>query len=180
MKRIWLAIRVFFLTLFKRDVAERVALALTAEAAPQKLTAPKETPKPAAAAAKPPARSEALTLLATLQREARFVDFLMEPLGDYSDAQIGAVARDVHRDCGKVLDRLFALKPAAAQGEGATIEVPKGFDAVRYRLVGNVQGEPPFSGRVVHPGWEATKCELPTWSGGNAAAKIVAPIEVEL
>ena len=179
MKRIWLAIRVFFLTLFKRDVAERVALALTAEPAPPKLAAPKEMPKPAPAP-KPPARSEALTLLATLQREARFVDFLMEPLADYSDAQIGAVARDVHRDCGKVVERLFALKPATAESEGAAIEVPKGFDAVRYRLVGNVAGEPPFSGRVVHPGWEATKCELPTWSGGNATAKVVAPIEVEL
>ena len=36
------------------------------------------------------------------------------------------------------------------------MEVPAGFDAGRYRLTGNVTGEPPFRGRLVHPGWEAT------------------------
>jgi len=69
---------------------------------------------------------------------------------------------------------------AGAAAEGAEVEVPAGFDAVRFRLVGNVSGEPPFRGRVVHPGWEATRCELPTWSGTPAAARLVAPIEVEL
>ena len=70
------------------------------------------------AAKKPPkaARSEAITLLATLQREARFVDFIKEPLDGYSDAQIGAAARDVHRDCGKVLDRLFAIQSLVGPG----------------------------------------------------------------
>ena len=60
------------------------------------------------------------------------------------------------------------------------MEVPAGFDAGRWRLTGNVTGEPPFRGRLVHPGWEATTCELPTWSGSAAAARIVAPAEVEL
>ncbi len=69
---------------------------------------PQPKPEPKKPAAAPRGRSEALTLLATLQREARFVDFIMESLEGYSDAQIGAVARDVHRDCGKVLERLFA------------------------------------------------------------------------
>ena len=58
---------------------------------------------------KPPARSEAITLLAALQREARFVDFIQESLAGYTDAQIGAAARDVHRDCGTVLKRMFAF-----------------------------------------------------------------------
>ena len=45
-------------------------------------------PKPAPAPPKqPPApqRSDAITLLAALQREARFVDLVLEPLGQYSD-----------------------------------------------------------------------------------------------
>jgi hypothetical protein len=144
-------------------------------------TAP--APKPVAAkpaAPKPPARSEAITLLAALQREARFVDFVQESLAGYSDAQIGAAARDVHRDCGAVLARMFALRPAVAEEEGKEVEVPAGFDAGRWRLTGNVTGQPPFHGRLVHPGWEATVCELPTWSGSAAAARIVAPAEVEL
>lgn len=140
-------------------------------------------PKPVAAkpaAPKPPARSEAITLLAALQREARFVDFIQESLAGYSDAQIGAAARDVHRDCAAVIARMFALRPAAADEEGKEVEIPAGFDAGRWRLTGNVTGEPPFRGQLVHPGWEATLCELPTWSGTASAARIVAPAEVEL
>jgi len=139
---------------------------------------PKKEPKRPAAAPRP--RSEALTLLSTLQREARFVDFVQEPLEGYSDAQVGAVARDVHRDCGKVLERLFALVPVAAQQEGDEIEVTAGFDPARYRLTGSVEGEPPFRGRLTHHGWEATRCDLPVWSGKEAAARIIAPVEVEL
>ena len=64
--------------------------------------------------------------------------------------------------------------------ENAEVEVPAGFDPGRWRLTGNVTGEPPFRGRLVHPGWEATACELPSWSGSSSAARIVAPAEVEL
>jgi len=60
------------------------------------------------------------------------------------------------------------------------VDVPAGFDPGRFRLTGNVSGEPPFRGRLVHGGWEATRCELPTWSGSAAAERIVAPVEVEL
>ena len=125
-------------------------------------------------------RSEALTLLATLQREARFVDFIQEPLDDYSDAQIGAAVRDVHRDCAKVLGRLFSIRPVLKDEEGAEVEVPAGFDSGRYRLVGNVTGQPPHRGRMMHHGWEAGACELPAFSGSKSAARVIAPAEVEL
>ncbi len=177
MRRIWLAIRAFFLILFNGSVAARIG-----EAMASRETVPKEVPvapKPAPVQ-RGPVRSEALTLLATLQREARFVDFVEEPLAGYSDAQVGAAARDVHRDCGKVLARLFALRPIVADQEGAAVDVPAGFDPGRYRLTGNVTGQPPFRGQLAHPGWEATICELPTWSGSEAAARVVAPVEVEL
>jgi hypothetical protein len=184
MRRIWNAIRIFFLILFSRDVAEQVAELLARRAAGEAVPPPpkpetKPAPKPSPAP-RPAGRSEAITLLATLQREARFVDFIKEPLNNYSDAQIGAAARDVHRDCGKVLDRLFALHPLATDEEGTAVEVPAGFDAGRYRLTGNVSGEPPFRGRLAHHGWEAAVCQLPAWSGNEAAARVVAPVEVEL
>ena len=141
----------------------------------------KAVPKPAPAKQPTkPVRSEAITLLATLQREARFVDFIKEPLDSYSDAQIGAAVRDVHRDCGKVLDRLFAIRSLVDQEEGSPIEVPTGFDAGRFRLTGNVTGDPPFRGRLAHHGWEATEVQLPGWSGTQLSARIVAPVEVEL
>ena len=137
--------------------------------------------KPAPAKQPPkPVRSEAITLLATLQREARFIDFIKEPLDSYSDAQIGAAVRDVHRDCAKVLDRLFAIRALVDQEEGSAVEVAAGFDAGRYRLTGNVVGDPPFHGRLVHHGWEAAEVQLPAWSGTPASARVVAPVEVEL
>ncbi|MCE5303147.1 MAG: DUF2760 domain-containing protein [Planctomycetaceae bacterium] len=141
---------------------------------------PPETQPSPAAPPKSPVRNDAIALLAALQREARFVDFIQESLGDYSDAQVGAAVRDVHRDCGAVLSRMFALQPAAEGSEGAEIDVPDGFDPGRWHLTGNLSGQPPFRGRLVHPGWEATRCELPTWSGSREAARIVAPTEVEV
>jgi hypothetical protein len=185
MRRLWLAIRVFFSVLFSSETAVRVEEALRSlgaaggavppAAKSEQRPEPKKAPPPKAAT-----RSDALTLLATLQREARFVDFIKEPLGGYSDAQIGAVARDVHRDCAAVVDRLFALVPIVAQEEGTATEVPSGFDSGRFQLTGNVAGDPPFHGRLAHHGWEATKCEVPAWSGKEASARVVAPAEVEL
>ena len=179
MRRITIAFRVFFATLFRAEVVREVERVLRgASQQGQALTdrPPEPKPKPK----KPPARSDAVTLLATLQREARFIDFIKEPLGTYSDAQIGAAARDVHRDCGGVLQRLFGLQPIVSDEEGAEIEVPAGFDAGRYQLSGKVAGEPPFRGRLRHHGWEATRQELPSWSGSESAARTVAPVEVEL
>jgi uncharacterized protein DUF2760 len=177
--RLFLAFRVFFAVLFSRDAAQRVAPALEGKPAPQ----PKiEAPKPQKPAPKPqkPIRSEAVTLLAALQREARFLDFIKEPLDGYADAQVGAAARDVHRDCGSVIERMFAVQSLMTEEEESEIEVPAGFDSGKYHLTGNVTGEPPFQGRLMHPGWQATKCEVPKWSGSDQAAKIVAPAEVEL
>jgi hypothetical protein len=197
----FLAIRIFFLTFFSSKVSKQVAELLAARkaAAQEAKSLSKEAAEPSAAesatsakpqaavarakqpaAAKAATRSDALTFLAALQREARFVDFVQESLEGYSDAQVGAAARDVHRDCAALIHRVFALQPATPEEENAEIELPAGFDAGRWRLTGNVTGEPPFRGHLIHPGWEAAICELPTWRGSAASAKIVAPAEVEL
>src|ERR1043166_6702371 len=94
------------------------------------------TPPPEPLKKKMPTRSEALTLLAVLQREARFVDFLKEPIANYTDAQIGAAVRSVHKDCAAALERMFTVQPMRSEPEGAAIEVPAGFDPAQFRLVG--------------------------------------------
>jgi hypothetical protein len=170
--RFVLAIRAFFRILFSASVGERVRRVL--EGGPAE-PAPRQPAAPA-----PPPSGEALALLAALQREARLVDFLQESLEGYSDAQIGAAVRDVHRDCGKVLARMFDLRPVLTDPEGAEVEVPEGFDAHCYRLTGNVAGQPPYRGAMVHHGWKAARCDVPARAGGAAAARIVAPAEVEL
>jgi hypothetical protein len=179
--RIWLAFRAFFRALFDSEAAKAIDSALSGKlpisaGPPPAEAAPKVTaPKPAQ-----PQRSEAVTLLATLQREARFVDLVMERLESYSDAQVGAAARDVLRDCGKVLERLFDLKPVSRQEEESPFEVTEGYDPGSIRLVGNVEGEPPFTGKLVHHGWIASRIELPKWTGSESSEAIVAPAEVEV
>lgn len=184
MGRILLAIRVFFAVLFNGQTATRVSLALTNTAsatpeAPPPVVTPKteERPRPAP---KKPTQSEAVTLLATLQREARLVDFLKEDLTNYTDDQVGAAVRAIHQDAAKVLDRLFAIQPLLSEEEGAQVAIPAGFDAARYRLTGKVSGEAPFTGTLRHHGWEATRCELPVFTGSESGAKTVAPAEVEI
>jgi hypothetical protein len=181
--RVWLAIRVFFHVLWNAAAARTVQEALDRrrDGAPaDKPVASQRTQVAETVADKPVRRSDAISLLATLQREARLIDMIKEPLGNYSDAQVGAAARDVLRDCGRALDRLFDLRPVVDQEEGSHVEVPAGYDTGRYRLTGNVGGAPPFRGRLVHHGWMAVRCELPTWSGSPASRMIVAPEEIEV
>ena len=174
--RLFLAISVFFKVLFGRDFAAQVRQ--LADGSPPSTAANVEAPAAPPAKPKPAARNDAITLLATLQREARFVDIVMEPLADYTDAQVGAAARDVLRDCGQTLERLFAIQPLVDAQEGATHETPAHVDPARYRVTGNVSGDPPYHGQLVHHGWQAARCELPTWSGAADAAMIVAPMEL--
>lgn len=178
--RIFLAFKVFFAVLFNSTKAGNVRLALEDKRQPTAAEREEKAVRPEPPRPKPPIRSDAVSLLAALQREARFVDLAMEPLDNYTDEQVGAAARDVLRDCRKVLDRLLALAPVVEQSEGAEIEVPAGFDTGQFRLTGNVAGQPPFHGSLVHHGWRAEKCEIPEWSGSETAAPIVAPAEIEL
>lgn len=185
MGRIAVAFRAFFKVLGNAEVASRVAAALDAQPAPAitakpELKAPEKTVPRQEPVKKAPERSDAVNLLAALQREARLVDFLKEPIGAYSDAQIGAAVRDVHRDCGTLLERVFALRPVTEGAEGAEVAVPQGAEATRFRLVGNVSGQPPFRGKLCHHGWQATKIELPEWTGNEATSRVIAPAEVEL
>ncbi len=183
--RIILAFKVFFGVLFSGNTAEKVSTALLTDggldsAAAKKLEAPKEKKIEKKKTPPKPVRSEALTLLAALQREARLVDFLQENLDAYEDAQIGAAVRDVHRDSAAVIERFFALAPIRDEEEGARIETPDGFDPAQYKLTGSVTGEPPFAGQMAHHGWQASRCELPEWTGSKEAARVVAPVEIEM
>ena len=180
--RFKLALTVFFRILFDQQVAQAIQTVLSDNVMSSSTTdddsAPRENTQPPVAI-RPP-RNDALTLLATLQREARFVDIVQEPLDDYSDTQIGAAARDVLRDCGEVIHRLFDLKPVVDKEEGAAVEAPAGYDSSRFRLTGNITGNPPFCGELVHHGWQASHCNLPQWSGGEDSALIVAPVELQV
>jgi hypothetical protein len=124
-------------------------------------------------------RDGALALLALLQREGRLVDFLREPLDGFSDADIGAAARDVHRGCRKVLDQHLSLEPVMPGSEEERVAVPRGFDPAEIRLIGEAKGEPPFRGTLRHHGWRVVDAKLPALADG-VDRMVIAPAEVEL
>jgi hypothetical protein len=121
----------------------------------------------------------ALQLLALLQREGRFVDFLEEDVSGFADAQIGAAARVVHEGCRKAIREHFPLEPVRAEEEGSKVRIEKGFDAHAVRLTGNVTGEAPFTGTLAHRGWRVKEVKLPRMTEGHDAT-VVAPAEVEV
>ncbi|WP_153557325.1 DUF2760 domain-containing protein [Roseimaritima sediminicola] len=172
------AFRAFFGSLFNSETSARVQAALDGEDATEQATPRIEAPQPAGepAAAKPPARSEALTLLAALQREARLVDLMQEKLEQFSDAQVGAAARPCLQQSAAVLERVFALAPVVEQAEGERVAVPEDASPAAYQWIG--EGQDP-TGQVVHPGWRATRVDLPQWTGRDSDARIIAPAQVK-
>jgi hypothetical protein len=114
-----------------------------------------------------------------LQREGRLVDFLMEDLATYSDAQIGAAVRDVHANCRRALAGAFELEPILDGAEAQAVTVPGGFDPASIKLVGRVVGSGPFRGVLRHRGWRSSRVQLPAL-GAPEARQIVAPAEVEV
>lgn len=121
----------------------------------------------------------ALQLLGLLQSQARFIDFIKEDLSSFSDADIGVAARVVHEGCNKAINEHFTLAPVRDEQEGGKITLPKGFDAAAVRLTGNIVGEAPFTGTLVHKGWQVTGIRLPKLTQGHNA-NIIAPAEVEI
>ena len=182
MGRISTAFRAFFQALFRAETAARLEQALAGRALPPP-GPPAVPPAPARVstpAPKPPAQSEAITLLAALQREARLVDFLQEDLTGYADEQIGAAVREIQRDSQQLLERFFALRPIYAAAEGDAVDLAPSHAAGKVRLSGKVTETPPAQGTLQHHGWEATRCELPGYTGSTSAARIIAPAEVEI
>jgi len=121
----------------------------------------------------------ALQLLGLLQQDGRFIDFLQEDVGAYSDTEVGAAARIVHEGCKKTLGQHFTIEAVRTEPEGTRVSLQEGFDASAVRLTGNVVGKPPFSGSLTHKGWRVTEVKLPQIAAGHDLA-IVAPAEVEL
>jgi hypothetical protein len=121
----------------------------------------------------------ALQLLGLLQREGRLMDFLMEDMSGYSDAEIGAAARVVHDQCQKALTAHLKIERIRAEAEGSQVTVPAGFSAAEIRLVGQLTGQAPFRGVLTHAGWRALDIELPKLSDGHDV-RVIAPAEVEL
>jgi hypothetical protein len=177
------AIRAFFVALLDRNKANAIRTILDGAETTQRLPEPTpsaqpDQPKPIVAAPVRALRNDAITLLATLQRESRLIDLIQEPLDQYSDAQVGAAARPCLTQCRGAIARIFELRPLLDQSEGQTVAVPESASPLRYQWVGDPRPAA-SSGKLVHPGWEATRCEIAQWTGSAEDANVVAPAQVE-
>jgi hypothetical protein len=134
-------------------------------------------PRPVVVEKPPPSTDAALQLLALLQREGRFIDFIEEDVSSFSDADIGAAARIVHSGCRKALREHVRLEPVRKEEEGTKVTLDGSGQEVK--LTGNVQGEGPHTGTLRHRGWRAVEIKLPVAVPGHDV-KILAQAEVEL
>ena len=123
----------------------------------------------------------ALQMLGILQRDSRWIDFLMEDIANYSDDQVGAAVRAIHNDCKASLTRHVTFAPVIDGVEGTyqKLDPTKAPDPNRIKLIGNV----PASGKVPggtlrHRGWIAQSINLPPL--GKQDATVLAPAELEI
>lgn len=161
---LWLAIQAFFKTFKDPQGAQQFVEGVP----PKQASAPTEAQDPSH-----------LRLLTLLQDSSRFVDFFKEDIQSYSDTQIGAAVRKIHADCSKCLEEYVTIRPLRDEEEGARISIPKEYDASQIKLVGQVKGEPPYVGTLVHKGWKAHKRSLPKKTG-QLGSEIICPAEIEI
>jgi hypothetical protein len=177
--RILIAFRIFFRALADPAFAAGVAQPQTAEQLAKKPVRATEAPTPSRTSFREALPDSALQLLGLLQQEGRLVDFLEEDVAGFADSDIGAAARVVHQGCRKAVHDHLKIVPVRQESEGSRITLQQGFDASSIRLAGNVVGNPPFNGRVVHRGWRVESITLPKIAEGHDV-KVLAPAEVEL
>jgi hypothetical protein len=181
-RRIALAFSVFFRVLFDA----RFATLLTRLGPSGEAPAP-PAPEPAAARSTNSKDEElanameagAVLVLGLLQSEGRFIDFLQQELTGFGDAEIGGVARVVHRGCGKVLHDYLQVEAIRAEPEGQRVSLPPGFDSSLVKLTGNLGGTEAVEGVLRHKGWRASQVRLPKLTD-RRGAYVLAPAEIEL
>lgn len=181
-ERLAIAFRCFFSILFHGDIPNDIAqLRLQpsgqvpqapADQAP--VSRPKEMERLV-----PEAFDRAVQMLALLQRDGRFVDFLTENISPYPDAQLGAAARTIHESCRKVLEQYVKLEPILNSEEDQPVTVQSRFDPAAIKLLGNVTGQLPIRGVLRHKGWQVKDVNLPPLPQGSGRM-VIAPAEVEI
>lgn len=178
---LWGALQPIARRLFARASASQKAMPKAREKpAPALTTSPSAPAQAATPSLSTRPESGAVQMLSILQRKGRLIDFLQEDIRAYQDAQIGAAVRNVHEGCREALAEYVTLEPIFSDSEGSKVSVRDGFDANSIRLVGNVNGRPPFQGTLRHRGWRVARIKLPERVGAGSDDTVIAAAEVEV
>jgi hypothetical protein len=181
LSRLWLSWVCAFRVLFDGEFAARVATlrggAPEPEVLPTSVSQRDETVAVPVAPSAPSASTGALQLLALLQREGRFVDFIQQDVAGFGDADIGAAARVVHEGCRRALRAHARVVSVRNEAEGSAVVLERA--SADVKLVGNVAGSAPFRGVLRHRGWRVEGLTLPTLLGSHDPT-VVAAAELEL
>ena len=121
-------------------------------------------------------RSDALTLLAVMQKESRILDLIFDDLDGYSDEQIGGASRQVLRDLRDCLDSHVKIESLIDEKEGDVVQIPDAASPIRWKVLGDASAQ---TGTLTHAGYVARKISLPEWTGTEENASIIAPAEVD-
>lgn len=178
--RLWLSWVCAFRVLFDGQYAARVAALSAPRSEPEELPAAASRAAPASAgvaSSEPSAPTGALQLLALLQREGRFIDFIQQDVAAFGDADVGAAARVVHEGCRKALRGHARIVTVRTEAEGAPLVLENASPDVK--LVGNVAGAAPYRGVLRHRGWRVEELTLPKLLGSHDP-RLVAAAELEL
>lgn len=119
-------------------------------------------------------------LLALLQKQGRFVDFMQHNIDHYSDDEIAAAARVVHQGCQKVLREYcrFDTIHSAQEGQLVSLEADM-FDTREIVLSGNVANQRPLTGKLIHRGWKLVALNFPILTG-DAKPEVIQPARIEI
>ena len=173
LSRIAAAFRSFFSILFSGELPADIANEFGFE---------KPQPPPVVKPVEMPRVSDgALQMLNILQRDSRFIDFLMEDISSYADDQVGAAVRTLHDDCRASLLRHVTLTPVIDGVEGTfqKLDVSKTPDPNRIKLIGNVPANgKALGGTLRHRGWLASAVSLPVL--GKQDVSVLTPAEIEV
>ena len=173
------------LTLAAQTVSAAIGMVcvfLATRKRPQKAAAPAVIQPIAPPPAPPRPEAEIAAFLALLQENGRLVDFAKEDITSATDQQLGAAARVVHAGCRKVLNDYFEISPLRSETEGNPVTLESGYDAPAHRLLGSVPANPPYAGKLVHPGWITKSIKLPRVTGTTDKRPwpVLAPAEIEI
>jgi hypothetical protein len=147
-----------------------------------KVEAEKRTIQRSVQTIKPEAlQAEVVGFLSLLQKQGRFLDFIMGDISKYPDDKVGAAARIVHQGCLKVLDEYFDMSPVYTTDEGAIVSITSDDNPRSYTILGKGGDSLPLKGKLVHKGWKTNRVNLPTRASiSDADRTIIAPAELEL